>query len=66
MRRQGGIAIPEPVQLEIGRCRPAGGGHPEISLVRRELIKMPVQFPGHIGNMDDGTTAVMVSLAVTV
>lgn len=45
--------------------RPAGG-HPEISLVRRGFIKMPVQFPGYIGNKDDGTTAVMVSLAVTV
>lgn len=42
------------------------GGCPEISLVRRELVKMPAQFPGYIGNKDDGTTAVMVSLAVTV
>lgn len=65
MQRQGGVAIPEPVQLEE-RCRPAGGGCPEISLVRRGFIKMPVQFPGYIGNKDDGNTAVMVSLAVTV
>jgi hypothetical protein len=45
---------------------PGGGGCPKISLVCQELIKRPAQFPGYIGSMDEGPTAVMVSLAVTV